>query len=141
MSPVNCSLWKIRSGDTFFKLESVTPAPSEVPESTVFPSILYTLPSSTLIFSLKRIDSEIKFHSIVFIIFSEPIPIPAPSSKRSLEIEAATDTVLSGTSRVPVVIVTVSPSTIKLPRILTTPVFCPTAAGSMIIVEGPVIEF
>ena len=38
-------------------------------------------------------------------------------------------------------IVVVVPCTVKLPLISTVPVSSPTAAGSIVIVDGPVIEF
>jgi hypothetical protein len=71
--------------------------------------------------------------------FSEPIPIPAPSSKKLVPTVVAIPTLKSASSIV-VELMTVSvPSTYKSPLILTIPVLSPTPAGSIINSEGPVM--
>ena len=73
-------------------------------------------------------------------ILVEPIPIPPPSSKRLLPTVVAIPTLKSASSIVPEFTTNSVPSTYKSPLILTAPVSSPTAAGSITILEGPVIE-
>ena len=71
-------------GDTLLKDDIVTPAPKVVADKTSFPAILYVLPVAISKFSLDLSDVEALFQTNVFLFPVEPIPIPAPSSNKSL---------------------------------------------------------
>ena len=72
---------------------------------------------------------------------ASPSVNPAPSKSILLDIVDPIP-ILKSPSSIVVELMKVSvPSTYKSPLILTTPVFTPTPAGSMIISSGPVIAF
>jgi len=69
------------------------------------------------------------------------MPIPAPSSNKLVPTEVAIPTLKSANSIFDELTINWSPSTYKSPFILIIPTLSPIVSGSIIIVDGPVIEF
>ena len=117
--------------------ELTTLEPRVLAERTSVPSILYVLLEARFKFSLDL--SEVFVWSYNKVLFG-PIWIPAPSARASVVAVVAMPTIKSASSIAVEFIIVCVPSTNKSPLILKAPVLSPTAAGSIIISAGPVIE-
>ena len=109
--------------------ELTIPDPRPFADKTPLPLILYLLPDARSKCSLDFNASDELSHVSVFLILSEPIPIPAPSRRRLVPAVVAIPIWKSPSSILSTSTINSLPSTYKSPLTLTMPLVVPTPNG------------